>query len=355
METQDYSSLPKMTVDQARYDEMRQSGFDRFPERYENFVKLQEHKREVLMESLPGILYIEPMGRCNFQCPMCDLQILPNRRSGEMTFDDFKKIVDPLIGVYEVKMPGIGEVLLHRDVADMVKYLGDRDIWLHLATNGSLLDKRDNYKRIIDGGVGELTLSVDGATQEVFETVRPGALMTKLTKNFKLVNDYCNNQNLTRTRSFTTVQKTTRHQLLEIIDYVAECGFKRHTFEFGLFDWGNEDMKDTIEALRDHAPLDIQEAWSLIDHGKKLGVDVTFLFLEQWLDLQNVCGHPFERMFVGSTMRIGPCTHIGYRGRDLGDGTDVIAAWNDEKYRNFRKAHIDGDIPQECKFCYGMN
>ena len=350
------STLPKMTVDQARYDEMLQKGFERFPKRKENYLKLKQKPREVVLDTLPGVLYLEPMGRCNFQCPMCDLQVIPSRRSGQMTFEQFKGIVDPLVNsVYEAKMPGVGEATLHRDIFDMIPYLADHHIWLHMATNGSLLDKKEAYRRLIDAGIGELTLSVDGATADVFETVRPGAVFDRVTKNFKLVNDYCNKNGLLRTRSFTTVQKTMRHQFREIVEYAAANGFRRHSFEFGLFDWGQEAMRETIESLRDHAPLTADEGWELVELGKKLGVEVSFLFLEHSLTLKNVCHFPFERIFVGSTMQIGPCTHIGYRGKDLGNGADVVGAWNGEIYRKFREDHLSGNIPPECRYCYKMN
>lgn len=114
-------------------------------------------------------------------------------------------------------------------------------------------------------------------------------------------------------------------------------------------------MKITISELRDHREVIDDEGWKLVELGKRLGVEVSFLFLKSWLTLDNACHFPFERIYVGSTSRIGPCTHIGYRSIDLGDARDVIAAWNDDAYRKFREDHLNGDIPGPCKFCYGLD
>jgi pyrroloquinoline quinone biosynthesis protein E len=37
---------------------------------------------------------------------------------------------------------------------------------------------------------------------------------------------------------------------------------------------------------------------------------------------------------------------------ELGDATDFAAVWKSDAYREFRQAHLDGNIPKECGGCY---
>ena len=341
-----------MIVD-GRYHKILESGFKRFPKRKENFEKMKKFsKTGEKIDWLPGILYVEIIGRCNFKCNMCDLQGLPGRTRGEdMSFDQFKKFMDAHEGTYEVKLPGVGEGFLHKNIIDCVKFLSDRDIWVHLPTNGSLLHRQEFYKKIIDAGVGELTCSIDGATKEVFEKIRIGAVFSKLEKNFKLVNDYCNEKKLTRTRAFTTLQSNNRPEVKDIVKLSADWGFKRLSFQCGIFDWGNENLKDKIESIR---PTEItyDEGMELVELGKKCGIEVTFIDFKAKYTKKNICPYPWERSSVASGMRYGPCCHIWGNHYFLGDASKPVENWNGELYQKFRKDHLTGNIPEVCKYCY---
>jgi len=49
-------------------------------------------------------------------------------------------------------------------------------------TNASLLHLRDNYKKLVDTGVNEIQISIDGATKDVFEGIRVGSVFESVEK-----------------------------------------------------------------------------------------------------------------------------------------------------------------------------
>ena len=86
------SNLPVMTVDAQRYDAMLARGFERFPERHENYRQLTAGNWSAALPYKPGVLYVEPVGRCNFRCIMCDLPSLSDQKRGsDMPIETFKK------------------------------------------------------------------------------------------------------------------------------------------------------------------------------------------------------------------------------------------------------------------------
>ena len=234
----------------------------------------------------------------------------------------------------------------------MIDYLVERDIWIHLTCNGSLLHRKDSYRRMVESGLGELTLSFDGATKEVFEAIRPGAKFERIRENFKLVNDYANAKGLLLTRGHTVVQAENRHQLTKIVEVAAELGFRRHNFGLGIFDFGNPTLGEQLDSIRDFDPVTEDEGWGLVEQGKKLGIEVTFLPNEKMFSVDDICPHPFERVFVGTSGKLAPCFRVNPEFFDLGNARNFDEEWNGEKFQRFRNGHLSGDIPEACKFCY---
>jgi len=100
--------------------------------------------------------------------------------------------------------------------------------------------------------------------------------------------------------------------------------------------------------------------FGLIEQGRNLGIDVWFWNVGDKFATdapENLCPWPFERAYVSSDLRCVPCCMIGNPDGfeiETGWGGDKTFSdiWNGETYRDFRQAHLDGDIPAVCKSCY---
>jgi MoaA/NifB/PqqE/SkfB family radical SAM enzyme len=80
-----------------------------------------------------------------------------------MTFELFKRIIDEyhkLGGTKIMLSPTIGEVLNDKGFFDKVNYAKQKGFTVQIFTNGILLYKNDNYKKIIDLGVDFITVSI---------------------------------------------------------------------------------------------------------------------------------------------------------------------------------------------------
>jgi sulfatase maturation enzyme AslB (radical SAM superfamily) len=126
------------------------------------------------IDYLPVKLDIENVSRCNFACTMCVVSTWhKGKRAEDMPLAQFKRIIDEQMGLVEIKLNGLGEALMQGDeYFEMIRYARERRIWVRMTTNASLLHLRDNYRKLVNSGVNEIDISIDGADAATFEGIR---------------------------------------------------------------------------------------------------------------------------------------------------------------------------------------
>jgi pyrroloquinoline quinone biosynthesis protein E len=136
----------------------------------------------------------------------------------------------------------------------------------------------------------------------------------------------------------------------------ADLGFARLSLALDLNDWGQDSWRERNDPVDIHEAFGIDRALDLQETGKKHGVEVTFWFVDekyQTNDVQKLCPWPFERAYISSDMRVVPCCNVANPDIfELGDARELTATWNNEKMIQFRRDHLEGRIPDICKTCY---
>ncbi len=123
----------------------------------------------------PREVTAESTNLCNSRCMMC---AHPNmkRHKGFMAMPLYRKIVDEcaLYPGIELRLSGIGEPLLDPDLFSRIRYAKDRGIGkVHIITNASLLDEK-RARELIDSGIDEIVLSVEGYDSPSYRRIRVG-------------------------------------------------------------------------------------------------------------------------------------------------------------------------------------
>jgi len=328
------------------------------PRRLINYIKYRCARRSVDPNYLPIRLDIENVSRCNFRCTMCQVSDWPKlKRAEDMSLDDFKRLIDEQYGLLEVKVQGIGEPLLGRDTYfEMLRYTRSKHIWVRTTTNASLLHLNHNYKKLVDSGVNEIQISIDGATKETFEKIRRGSHFETVLANCKIINAYCRERGVERTRMWICLQQDNIHEFLDFIWIAQEIGFRRMTYALNLNDWGQEKWSAVNRAVTIDDRVTPEMAEDAIVRGRRVGVEVTFwnnTSRYNTADPGRICPWPFDRAYVSSDMRIVPCCIIGNpEVAEMGDARNLGDEWKGDAYRGFRRAHLEGRIPTVCRGCY---
>ncbi len=99
---------------------------------------------------------------CNASCVFCAKGKLGLTHK-MMGMALYKKVVDQAfdLGIRTVGLnPIIGEVLLDKDVSGKIRYAKEKGMKVTLFTNGMLLAKDGNYRKLVDSGIDAMSISV---------------------------------------------------------------------------------------------------------------------------------------------------------------------------------------------------
>lgn len=133
----------------------------------------------------PTTLFIRVTENCNASCFMCGFANAKKQLYVSKT--EITKIVDESVkaGIKLIRFTG-GEPLLHPDIGWIIKKIKDKGIKTSLISNGFLLPKK--YQQLLDMGLDQLILSLDGSTSEIHDKLRnlPG-VFENLTEGIKLI------------------------------------------------------------------------------------------------------------------------------------------------------------------------
>jgi pyrroloquinoline quinone biosynthesis protein E len=355
---------PEHVPNRAAFDEeiARRLAFDeRCRDNYELYLKSKQ--REARPSFLPIRMDVENISRCNFTCGMCQVSLWPGRRrADDMSVETFKSLIDEQYGLVEIKLHGMGEPTLGGDdFVEMTRYARERHIWVRTVTNASLLHVRDHYRKLIDADINEVQISIDGHDEETFAKICGvgNATFRKVANNCRLINDYCKEKGVVRTKMWTVVQKANYEHLPALVDLAAELGFPTIVFSLDLTDFSQQELREKNAQISIGADFNTDMAWAMVEQGQKAGVRVAFWGMAAMYDTaspERLCPWPFERSYIGSDMRVTPCCIIANPDAcEIGKGptNSFSERWNSDEYAAFRQRHLDADIPPECQGCYG--
>jgi len=326
------------------------------PARLLNYFRYRLSDRTESVSYFPIKLDFENVSRCNFRCSMCPVSEWDaGRRADDLSYAEFKSILDGQVGVIEIKLQGLGEPLLGKDeFFRMIRYARKKRIWVRTSTNASILDVNDNYRKLYDAGVNEIQISVDGVTKETYEAIRRGGSFERLVKNCTLINNYSRGKR-PRPLMWVLLQKRNQHEFKQFIPFAYKLGFVRVCFALDLNGWADKEWtaKNQTEICGEISEQDILLA---VEEGKKLGINVGV-----WINTQKysataktrLCPWPFERAFISSDGKVVPCCIISNPDTvSFGSARDFQSLWFGKVYTDFRRSHLAGAIPPFCSSCY---
>ncbi len=136
----------------------------------------------------PLELMIEPTNLCNLACLMCPHKTM-KREKGIMSNKLFQKIIDQAarLRVKNIKLAGMGEPLLDKDIVKKIAYAKKKNLTVKMFTNAMPLNKKIS-KQLIESGIDEVIVSIDGGSRKTLERIRKGASFSKLQTNLENFN-----------------------------------------------------------------------------------------------------------------------------------------------------------------------
>ena len=203
------------------------------------FQKLQDYH--------PLFISIETTDFCNLQCPECPVGRRIRTNPVKSSFDSAvlnKLLVELKPSLLHVILYFQGEPFLNNKLFELIKLTHDADIYTSTSTNGQFLNE-DTARKLVLSGLDKLIVSIDGSTQQVYETYRVGGNLQKITdgisslvackKRMKSITPFIEIQFL--------VLKTNEHQMKDMQLLAKRLQVDRLTFktaQLNDFENGNE-------------------------------------------------------------------------------------------------------------------
>jgi len=132
--------------------------------------KFLKQIKEEKISSLKNInITINVITTCNSNCVFCSYKYF-KEKGKTMEFNFFKKIIDEIVkyGAKSINItPLLGESLLDNNLFEKIKYAKKNDLYVSMYSNGILLNKDNNYKKLVDSGIDNISISVGDVNPKV--------------------------------------------------------------------------------------------------------------------------------------------------------------------------------------------
>ena len=182
---------------------------------------------ELRRSKFPKVVRIETTNHCNAACTFCPRESI-GRDKTFMDQELYEKIIDECgaNGCRVVHLHNFGEPLLDKRLPDRIRLAKERGIpKVKIFCNGALL-RGKIAERLLESGLDEIKVSIDGANAQEFNQLRIGldhASVVDNTRNFKRMRDEENGGKGPRIVAACTVtskKKDTQRLLDDVVDGV---------------------------------------------------------------------------------------------------------------------------------------
>jgi radical SAM protein with 4Fe4S-binding SPASM domain len=189
--------------------------------------QLSRLKHKSSIKGLPIAISIEPTTSCNLRCPECPSGLRSfTRPTGMLQQDLFKNVIDQLAPTLSyLTFYFQGEPYLHPQFLPMVKYASKKRIYTSTSTNAHYL-KDEAAKQTVESGLDRLIISIDGTSQDTYQSYRVGGDLSKViegTKNIIAWKRKLKSKTPHVTFQFLVV-KPNEHQIPEVYSLAKELG-----------------------------------------------------------------------------------------------------------------------------------
>lgn len=293
-----------------------------------------------VINGMPVSLSFEPTTSCNLRCPECPSGLRSfTRPTGMLQENLFKMVIDELGSTLTYLIFYFqGEPYLNPAFLRLVNYATSKKIYTATSTNAHYLND-ENAKATVLSGLDRLIISIDGTTQETYESYRIGGQLEKVIEGTKNVVKW--KKALKSSTPYVIFQflvvKPNEHQTGEIQRIARQLGVDEVLFKTAQiydFENGSPLIPDNPRFSR-----------------YRMGTDGKYHIKNRLL---NHCWKMWHSCVITWDGKVVPCCFDKDAMFTLGElqQNTFGEVWNSDGYKNFRQTLINSRSEIEmCKNC----
>lgn len=302
------------------------------------------HHRKSATPSLPTHIQIESTVRCNLACQTCTREsVISSYRKMDMSGDEIDHILNSLPNLTSIKLQGLGEPLLMKDLDDVLERIGRRKIRLWTISNGTVLNNERNRERLLQN-FRDVSVSIDSADPDLFKQLRPPAKLADVVEGTR---ELVRRRNERRSPLSIGITFCVHAGNIQEIEKVGSLGIQMGVdyVSFGLAEnWTipgdvNHEAFGALAAAAFERRHEIARRLSSLK--LKLLAKGIVLSRNNWEKRLGRCHWPFKSLFINVEGEVTPCCVRSQRSHSLGNifKQDIREIWNGPAYRELRNDH----------------
>jgi radical SAM protein with 4Fe4S-binding SPASM domain len=324
-----YNLLSKLTAERAVNAARILSSY--------HYSRLQ---KKPVMSGMPVSISIEPTTSCNLRCPECPSGLRSfTRPTGMLNDKMYQHIIDQLSPTLSyLTFYFQGEPYLNPQFLDMVKYASSKKIYTATSTNAHYL-KDDVAQKTVASGLDRLIISIDGTSQDTYESYRIGGSLDKViegTRNIIAWKKKLRSKTPHVVFQFLVVGPN-EHQIPEVYKIAEELGVDQVVLKTAqIYDYKNGSLL-----------IPQQDRYSRYQKN----ADGTYSIKSS---MDNHCWKMWHSCVITWDGKVVPCCFDKDAHFVLGDlsQNSFQEIWNGEKYQRFRQSLMRSRSEIEiCKNC----
>ena len=301
---------------------------------------LTKYLKKPIQLGKPFSISFEPTTSCNLRCPECPSGLRSfTRPIGMLEPDFFRKTIDELSKeLIYLTFYFQGEPYLNKNFLEMVTYARSKKIYTATSTNAHYLTDAVS-KQTIESGLDRLIISIDGTTQDTYQSYRVGGQLDKVIEGARNIVKWKKEmQSQTPYIIFQfLVVKPNEHQIDELKVLAKEIGVDEVILKTAqVYDYknGNELIPENEYYSR-----------------YKKNSDGTYSIKNS---LENSCWKLWHSCVITWDGKVVPCCFDKDAQHQLGDlqSHSFSQIWNNDLYKDFRAKLVKGrkeiDICTNC-------
>lgn len=292
------------------------------------------------IKGMPISVSFEPTTSCNLRCPECPSGLRAfTRPTGMLNQGLFQDVINQLASTLSyLTFYFQGEPFLHPQFLEMVNYASKKGIYTATSTNGHYLQE-DTAKNTVASSLDRLIISIDGTSQDSYQSYRVGGSLEKVIEGTKNIIRW-KKELKSRTPHVIfqfLVVKPNEHQIPEVYALAKELGVDQVALKTAqIYDYAQGSEL-----------IPTQDQYSRYRRTKEGTYEIKN-------KLRNECWKMWHSCVITWDGKVVPCCFDKDAHFVLGDlnKNSFKEIWSGEKYNEFRSSllHSRSEI-EICKNC----